>query len=706
MHKLFFGVSLLVLMACQTSGTRTKAAFDDTRLDALTFEKLETFSSDNEFRTYLREVKKLAEKRDMWWAEKAGVTYLAQNEDCVDEDDCASDEVVVTGSRVVSKPSPNITNVQMAGVDEGDIVKQIGDHLVLLQDGRLFSVDMGGGPGTLEFVDRKNVYDDSDSDTWYDEILVFDRKILVTGYSYDEEGTEMAIFELDENGQFEFVSRFFRTSDDYYDPDNYASRIAGDKLVVHTPMILAEYDGWAEISWPSIRRWVDEDVWVNRIESAEDASNDGLVLQLESRLEKILEGEALVSAREIHRPVQRTAEPVIHTISVCDLNEPPGDDPLSCETTSFIAPWEYEFYVTDHHAYVWSGVSSDEYREDYYDEDCDADYSYSKEQTIPSAIYRVPLEGGQLKVVGVRGGPKDQFSYEANAESFQAIHANFSHECETQRARPNFISFDQSKFSRYLKPLRANAYTLLPFVGEIDFENRFTDSHVVLASDGNLRAYPPMDEDDLEDYVQTGEALVVPRNNPTAYQSIALPHDTIRLERVGNDVLTTGYNDLNGLKMSYVSLSGAPRVSDTVNLKNRFESEGRSHAFNYGFLDGDSTIIGIPTVSDEDGSGRWWWRSEQSDVSFLKVDAAGKFTSLGPLTHEEDSVHEDYECDVSCIDWYGNSRPIFTNGRVFALSGTEIIEGYLSGGRIFERQRLNLTEPRISDEPSGETFSP
>jgi hypothetical protein len=41
----------------------------------------------------------------------------------------------------------------------------------------------------------------------------------------------------------------------------------------------------------------------------------------------------------------------------------------------------------------------------------------------------------------------------------------------------------------------------------------------------------------------------------------------------------------------------------------------------------------------------------------------------------------------------GNSRPIFTDGRIFALSGTEIIEGRVAGGRIEEIDRVNLTAP-------------
>ena len=51
----------------------------------------------------------------------------------------------------------------------------------------------------------------------------------------------------------------------------------------------------------------------------------------------------------------------------------------------------------------------------------------------------------------------------------------------------------------------------------------------------------------------------------------------------------------------------------------------------------------------------------------------------------------DYRCEVSCIDWYGNSRPIFTRGRIFALMGTDLVEGRMDRGRIAELARVDLT---------------
>ena len=44
---------------------------------------------------------------------------------------------------------------------------------------------------------------------------------------------------------------------------------------------------------------------------------------------------------------------------------------------------------------------------------------------------------------------------------------------------------------------------------------------------------------------------------------------------------------------------------------------------------------------------------------------------------------------ASCTDWYGNARPIFLRGRVFALMGYDLVEGREGGDRIEEVQRVD-----------------
>ncbi len=215
---------------------------------------------------------------------------------------------------------------------------------------------------------------------------------------------------------------------------------------------------------------------------------------------------------------------------------------------------------------------------------------------------------------------------------------------------------------------------------------------------------PPEDDDGL---VGGGDAVVVPLDRPQDARRIALPHRVWRVERIGDNAALTGYADGRGLDVSVIDLSGAtPRLSDTVRLEGRAETEGRSHAFNSLIGADGSGLMGLPTVQRIGGTDRYAWRSAASDLSFLSVDTAGRLQSLGALaTHArgndrrrwyaDDDVPDDpaiYSCQVSCIDWYGNSRPLFTRGRVFALTATELVEGRVADGRIAEVQRIDLTK--------------
>jgi hypothetical protein len=63
------------------------------------------------------------------------------------------------------------------------------------------------------------------------------------------------------------------------------------------------------------------------------------------------------------------------------------------------------------------------------------------------------------------------------------------------------------------------------------------------------------------------------------------------------------------------------------------------------------------------------------------------------LVARQNAQDTDYRCEVSCVDWYGNTRALFIGSRVFGLSGTELIEGALANGRMRETRRLNLSSP-------------
>jgi hypothetical protein len=52
----------------------------------------------------------------------------------------------------------------------------------------------------------------------------------------------------------------------------------------------------------------------------------------------------------------------------------------------------------------------------------------------------------------------------------------------------------------------------------------------------------------------------------------------------------------------------------------------------------------------------------------------------------------------SCVDWYGNARPLFLRGRIFALLGYEIVEGRLAGGAIREARRISYAPRAVVAE--------
>ena len=115
----------------------------------------------------------------------------------------------------------------------------------------------------------------------------------------------------------------------------------------------------------------------------------------------------------------------------------------------------------------------------------------------------------------------------------------------------------------------------------------------------------------------------------------------------------------------------------------------RSHGFFYRPDDAEHGVLGLPVS----GGGRPGYRhlfEGSAGVLFLRSDAL----RLRPLGHLDAQAHEgdnaDDACVASCVDWYGNARPLFLRGRVFALLGYEIVEGQVRDGRMRELRRVSF----------------
>ena len=555
---------------------------------------------------------------------------------------------------------PEITNNPTIGVDEGGMVKQVGRFLVILQDGRLFSADLGEGAGApLRLADRIDVYRSPDNAAdWYDEMLVHENRILITAYNYGEQASEITVVRIDSDGRLHREGRYLISSNDYYSTENYATRLVGNELVLYAPLVLNSRSPDGGFQWPRLRR----------------ADGDAAAGQ----------GEALLSPTDVYQPVGEVEWPVLHTVSICPLH---GN--LDCRTTAFIGPAIREFYVSPTDAFLWlrapDGLpwSMDDRSKG---RACPTEEYYPGGDTI---LYRVPLGGGEIGAVAVEGSPIDQFAIDSRDGRLRALLQRPDDGCGggEQVRLLALLDLPLADFGRRLRRASDQAYATLPAVHGEQIENRFIGDWLIYAarSEGSGLL------GDNAVRLPASRLVAVPLARPADATWLELAHSAIRLERTGHDALITGYRGTEGLSLSYLSLGSAPRIASTTVLPRRFESEGRSHAFNAWIRADGSGLIGILTSARQWRAGRGWRDSENSELSFVTIATDKRLSRAGELAPGARDDSSRYRCAVSCVDWYSNSRPIFTGGRVFALMGTELVEGRLAGGRVVELARVNLT---------------
>lgn len=685
------------------------APWQSTAFRSLLSPGLETFESDNDFRRY---VARTDAARRRWERRFGAITpppalhpgvFALQDTvpECGPDDPACPDdgpmEIVVTAqmqtapAQSVATAITSITNNQSANVDEGDIVKQIGNYLLVLQDARIFAVDISGPQ--LRLTDRINVYRNASDDGWYDEMLVEGNRVLITSYSYADEATEIAVFQLDTaTGRLSRNGAFLISSEDYYSSDNYATRIVGDRLIIYTPY---EADDVTDRSGrPRIRRWLTEAEREALIDGGADEDRD-----------ERLAGRAMLRAEEIYRPLIPTVDAYVHSITICDLGEYRADRVPGCRVTAFTGPRQAEMFVTPREVFLWVGAGWAELDRDWYSDQKPCAVGRPDLRTLPpSAVYRVPITATTLGVVGVSGRPFDQFSMDMTDGFFRGLWSLRDMTCDSgeQDVPVAFTNIALREFTESFTPLRAARHIAVPSIRPGQVRNRFADDWLVYGSgDWGYRAIPdepPADDTPekaaLRAAERAGSVVVLPVDHPSQATVVPVGHNVIRIDRVGLDgMIVNGYRDHQGLTMSLIQLGATPHVAASTTLSGRYESEGRSHAFNSSVgLDGNG-LIGVPTIAMP--SGRHFWNSDTSDVSFASVTggATRSLADAGLLTSttvEREERAPDYVCEVSCTDWYGNSRPIFTGGRIFALMETELVEGRLVDGRMTEVQRIDM----------------
>ena len=539
----------------------------------------------------------------------------------------------------------SVTNVQHAGVDEGGIVKVHGDHLVILRRGRLFTVRIADGDlRPVAAVDAFGPGVDPRG-AWYDELLIADDTAVVIGYSYARGGTEIGLFDLSRAGALEHRATYHLRSNDYYSSRNYASRLIGSKLVFYTPLYLDPYAADPLASFPALRRW-----------------RPGTTPA---------EFRRIAPATRIYRAddaLEAFAGIALHSVTVCDL----ARAEIHCESTAVMGPPGRVFYVSPDSVFVWTTA----WRRGPWD-------------GVPgSAVFRIPLDGSAPSALRTSGAPIDQFSFHQGDDGFlnvlvrahgrgEAMWAAESNAGDLALLRVPLASFSDGRNSA-----PESAYRPLPRPTGHALQSRYIGAYLLYGRGAGWRR--PQHSAGTQAYAvryASGEVFELP-----------LAHSVDRIEALGRHALVAG-SDGRSLHLTSVHLARVPAPVDHYTRPDAAQGETRSHGFFYKPEGDHEGLLGLPIISGSEPAARQL-RKESAALLFLR-NSGLSLSELGTLESRPAAADRSDGCRASCVDWYGNSRPLFVRGRVFALLGYELVEGRMGHDRIVELRRISFA-PRVS----------
>lgn len=665
--KCVAAIATIAFVGACTTGPRP---ISDRAAETVTARSLRTFKNMGEFDEYRAQLARMGKRHNVWPYAAAPrfpeEVLLAQNDvtPCDPSiQNCSEQhlsEIVLTAAKSTSRKASSITNTQEIDVDEGDIVKQYGRFLIVLQDGRLFSIDTGQAEGSARLIDRLDVYRSPHEGTWYDELLIHGGRLVVTGYSYDTSTSEIDVIAIDETGRLDLQARYEIESEDYYSGKNYASRLVRGQFVVYSPVDLVDLDEGEPLKIPRMRRWTQR--------------------------EGHSEWQPLFAITDVYRPIQPTLHPTLHVLSVCRLD--PGSD-FGCRSTGIIGPSYRELYVSSRHIYLWLSSDREHWAYGWRGlKPCDANADLFALSPAPAAVFQISIDEGSVRAAHALGIPTDQFAFDERENALLALTVRAPADCYLDERLPmQFAALPLNGFSRTPPHADDRRYRPLRTESGSGIQIRYTQTHAVYGvSHGYSRRYW------RRHTPRSGDLVVVPIDRPSTFHTVAAPHTIERLEVVGAHALVAaGVMGAEDLGLSTLRADASSAVASTVVLPAMIETEGRSHAFNALTDEAGTGVFGLPAMYTSTWGQPHWWEVP-ANVQFFQTDSQLQITSLGELAGVS-AKQDDYECEVSCEAWYGNSRPMFIGERVFALISSQLVEGQIQHGRMIEFGRLDLTGP-------------
>ena len=349
-------------------------------------------------------------------------------------------------------------------------------------------------------------------------------------------------------------------------------------------------------------------------------------------------------------PMQGVA---LHSVSVCDL----AQAEMNCESTAVLGPRGRVFYVSPGSVFVWN---------------------------VNSGIFRIPLDGSAPSALKASGSPIDQFSFLEGEDGNLNVLLRSNGRGDgmwSAEARPGDLALLRvplGSFSDGRDSAPAESYRALPKVAGNALQSRYVGNFLLYGAGAGW--YRPK-------AVTQGQVYAVDYagrigNAAQAYE-VPLVHGVDRIEALGANAVVVG-SDGKDLHFTSLRLARLPVASDRYTRKNAARGDARSHGFFYKAEDAYDGVVGLPILSG----------SRSASLLYLKNQSL-QLSELGTLESRAGNVNDG--CRASCVDWYGNSRPLFLRGRVFALLGYEIVEGKVDASGIREIRRVSFAPQQVAE---------
>jgi hypothetical protein len=375
----------------------------------------------------------------------------------------------------------------------------------------------------------------------------------------------------------------------------------------------------------------------------------------------------IATVQRIYRPARDLSPErglALHTVTICGFE----DGELDCDAHAVLGPWGHAFYVSPSAVYVWLTGGG----------------GRPAPGRSGAMAYRIPLGGGPPSALGVAGSPVDQFSFLESDDGHLNVlvrgqgRGQWMWSAEGAAGRLALLRVPLARFGDGSADAGDRDYTPLPGPDDGSLQNRFVGRHLLYGAGSGWGR--PADG--------PGGVYAVDWRRRTV-RWVPTGHPVDRIEGMGTGAVVVGA-DRNQLHFTSVRLDRVPGRVSRFTLRDAAQGETRSHGFFYRSDGPNGGVLGLP-VRGGGSPGRAHLTHGSASILFLR-NRSLRLSELGALDARTGYVRDD-GCMASCVDWYGNARPLFLRGRVFALLGYELVEGAEAAGRIREVRRVSFAPP-------------